>query len=51
MHYRSDIFGFAEIERLEEYTKRCNNLVTYDTDTIEITKDTKAQTAILKYCG
>ena len=51
MHYRSDIFGFAEIERLEEYPKRCNNLVTYDTDTIEITKDTKAQTAILKYCG
>lgn len=51
MHYRSDTFGFPVIERLEEFTKRCNNIVTYDTDTMEITKDTRAQTAILKYCG
>ncbi len=47
MHYRSDTFGYPVIGRLEEFTKYYHNLVNYDTDTIEISKETKAQTAIL----
>ena len=47
MHYRSDTFGYPVIGRLEEFTEYYHNLVNYDTDTIEISKETKAQTAIL----
>lgn len=48
MHYRSDTFGYPVIGRLEEYTAHCKDVVVYDTDTIEITKNMKKQTAVLK---
>lgn len=47
MHYRSDNFGYPVIGRLEEFTKYYNNIVAYETDTIVVDKDTKAQTAVL----
>ena len=47
MHYRSDTFGYPVIGRLEEFTKYYNNIVTYETDTLVIDADTKAQTAVL----
>lgn len=47
MHYRSDAFGYPVIGRLDEFTKYYNNIVTYETDTIVVSKDTNAQTAIL----
>ena len=47
MHYRSDTFGYPVIGRLEEFTDHCDNIVTYDSDTIVINKETKAQTAVL----
>lgn len=49
MHYRSDTFGYPVIGRLEEYTAHCKNVVVYDSDTIVINKDMKAQTAVLTY--
>lgn len=47
MHYRSDVFGYPVIGRLEEFTKYYNNVVIHETDTLVISKDTKAQTAVL----
>ena len=47
MHYRSDVFGYPVIGRLDEFTKYYNNVVTHETDTMIISKDTKAQTAVL----
>lgn len=47
MHYRSDTFGYPVIGRLEEFTKYCKNVVSYETDTFVLDADTKAQTVIL----
>lgn len=47
MHYRSEAFGYPVIGPLEEYTKLCDDVIHYDTNTILIGKDTKAQTAVL----
>ena len=47
MHYRSDTFGYPVIGRLEEFTKHYNNVVTYETDTLVLSKETKAHTAVL----
>lgn len=49
MHYRSEAFGYPVIGTLDEYTKLCDDVVVLDSDTIEITKDTKPQTAILSF--
>lgn len=48
MHYRSDTFGYDVIGRLEEYTKLCDDVVVYDTNTITLDKATEKQTAVLK---
>ena len=48
MHYRLDRFGYPVIGRLEEYTKLCDDVVAYDTDTLVLDKDTRKQTAVLK---
>lgn len=48
MHYRSDSFGYPVIGCLEEYTGLCDDVISYDTDTFEIGKETKKQTAVLK---
>jgi len=49
MHYRSEEFGYEQIGRLVEYTRLCDDVVKYDTNTLEISKKTPAQTAVLKY--
>lgn len=51
MHYRSETFGYDVIGTLEEYLKHCDNIIKYDSNNIEITKDTEKQTAVLKYMG
>ncbi len=51
MHYRSDVFGYPVIGRLEEYTDHCKNVVEYDSSFIEIDANTKPQTAVLKVAG
>ena len=47
MHYRSDTFGYDVIGRLETFTEFYNNIVTYETDTLVLDAETKAQTAVL----
>lgn len=49
MHYRGEGFGFDPIGTLEEYTALCDNMVFYDSNTIELTKELPPQTAILKF--
>ncbi len=48
MHYRSETFGYPVLSTVEEFVSKANNVIRYDTSSIEITKDTKSQTAILK---
>lgn len=48
MHYRTDTFGYPVIGRLEEYTRLCNDVVAYDSNTLIINENTKPQTAVLK---
>lgn len=47
MHFRSDTFGYPVIERLEEYTRLCKDVVNYDSNTITIDETTRPQTAVL----
>ena len=53
MHYRDGKRGPRRLEHLEELTKYFppEMLRRYDTDTIEITKDTEPQIALLKFVG
>lgn len=53
MHYKSESFGFDVIGTVDEYLKHCDNdnIKKYDTNSIEITKDSHVQTAVLKYMG
>lgn len=48
MHYRGEGFGFDVIGTVNEYTDLCDDVVLYDDNKIEITKNTKKQTAVLK---
>lgn len=50
MHYRTEQFGYAEIDTLESFIKLCSDVVIYETNNIEITSETPKQTAVLKYC-
>lgn len=52
MHYRGSGFGYYEIGTLEDYLALCTdeNIVRYDTNSIEIDRGTQKQTAVLKYC-
>lgn len=47
MHYRSDRFGYPVIGRLEAFTTRCSDVITYNTDTLVLTPETGKQTAVL----
>ena len=47
MHYRGDGFGYEVLARVEDYLLLCDNVVHYDTNVLELTKDTPAQTAVL----
>ena len=49
MHYKTKDFGFDVIAPLKEFTDLCDDVVYYDTDTIEITQATPKQTAVLEY--
>ncbi len=51
MHYRLGGMGFDVIGTLDAFTDLCDNVRTYDTDTLELRADTPAQTAVLKYEG
>lgn len=47
MHYRGDGFGFDEIGTVEEYTKFCDDVKAYEENTLDISRDTPNQTAVL----
>ena len=49
MHYRLGGMGFDVISELSAFTSLCGNVIEYDTDTLELTADTPAQTAVLRY--
>jgi L-ascorbate metabolism protein UlaG (beta-lactamase superfamily) len=49
MHYRSGNAGLSVLAGVEEFTALCDNVTEYDGRSVEITKDTPAQTAVLKY--
>ena len=51
MHYRSPDFGYEVIGPLADYLALCraDSVVRYPGNTLELTKDTPAQTAVLTY--
>ncbi len=49
MHYRLGKMGYDVIGELSHFTKLFSNVNYYDTDTLVLTADTPAQTAVLKY--
>lgn len=49
MHYRHQTYGYDEISTREQFIEKSENVVFYHTNSIEITKDTLSQTAILEY--
>ena len=51
MHYRSHTFGYDVLGTVEEFLALRSHIVRYDTNTLEITPDTPAQTAVLRYLG
>ena len=52
MHYRSESFGYPVIGTLEDYLKLVSGqIIRYDSNQIDITEDTPAQTAVLAYKG
>lgn len=48
MHYRSGDRGYDVIGEVEAFAALCDNVIYYDTDTIDLTAETPAQTAILR---
>ena len=50
MHYRLGGMGFPVIAELGDFTSLCENVIEYDTNALELTADTPAQTAVLRYC-
>ena len=51
MHYRSDTFGYDKIARAEEFTALRDDVRQLDTNTLELTPETSAMTALLRYMG
>lgn len=49
MHYRLGGMGFPVIAELGDFTALCENVIEYDTNTLDLTADTPAQTAVLRY--
>ena len=50
MHYRLGDMGFAQIAELSAFTDLCADVIYYDTNTLKLTAETPAQTAVLRYC-
>ena len=48
MHYRSEVhnFGFDVIGTVEQFLELCDNVVHYESNSFEVTKDTPAQVAV-----
>jgi len=48
MHYRSEKFGFGfdVIDTVEDFLKLCDNVVHYESNSLEVTKDTPVQVAV-----
>lgn len=49
MHYRLGELGYDVISELSDFTALCQKVVYYPGNTIELTADTPAQTAVLTY--
>lgn len=49
MHYRSENFGYDVLDTALPFIQSCQNVMTYNTNMIDITKETKQQVALLKY--
>lgn len=48
MHYRGPAFGFDVLSTLNDYTDLCDDVVYYNGNTLELTKDTLKQTAVFR---
>ena len=49
MHYRLGDMGFPVLEELSDYTSLCGDVILYETNELELTAETVAQTAVLRY--
>lgn len=49
MHYRWEDKAYDVITEVEPFAALCDDVIRYDTDVLELTADTPAQTAILRY--
>lgn len=49
MHYRLGNMGFSQIRELSDFTDLCGDVRYYETNELELTADTPAQTAVLRY--
>ena len=49
MHYRLGGMGYDVIGTLDAFTDLCGDVRTYDTNTFELSAETPAQTAVLRY--
>ena len=49
MHYRLGGMGFPVLAELSAYTSLCGDVKMYDTNELELTAETPAQTAVLRY--
>lgn len=49
MHYRLGNMGYDVIGELSDFTSLCGDVTYYETNTLELTADTPAQTAVLRY--
>ena len=47
MHYRGDTFGYEVLARVDDYLALCSDVVRYEGNVLELTKDTPAQTTVL----
>lgn len=48
MHYRGDTFGYEEISTLDEFKTLASDIIEYNSNVIEVDKNTKKQTVMLK---
>ena len=49
MHYRLGGMGFAQIAELSAFTSLFDHVIEYDTNTLDLTAETCAQIAVLRY--
>jgi hypothetical protein len=47
MHYRGENFGYDVIGTVDQYLALCGDVVRYDSNVMDVTADTPAQTAVL----